>query len=187
VQDAWIDQANPTQNKGTDVTLRVNPVSGTLRRSLVKFDLSSIPAVACVNSATLRLTLAAVQSPEQTFAVHRLTQSWTEGAPGSIIIIGSTNGASWSRRDGVNSWTAPGGDFVATATATVPTGTTNNVTLQWDVTADVRAFVGGTAPNQGWLVKDSHEGAGKEFQLVSREATITGNRPQLQITFAPCP
>jgi hypothetical protein len=181
VQDAWIDQANPTQNKGNDGNLHVSPVAARIRRTLVKFDLSSMPSPACVSSAALRLTLTAVQSPAQTFAVHRLTQSWTEGK-------GTSNsGVTWSRRDGVTAWTTGGGDFVATPTASVSTGTTKNVTLQWDVTADVKTFVAGTASNQGWLVKDSNEGTGKEFQFASRETATTSSRPQLQITFAPCP
>jgi hypothetical protein len=180
VQDAWIDQSNVTQNKGTDTNLRVSPANAKLRRALVQFDLSSIPATACLSSATLMLKLTAVQSPGWTIAAHRLTQSWTEGTGRS------NSGVTWSRRDGATSWTTAGGSFVATATAEVFTGTSNGVTLQWDVTADVAAFVAGTAPNYGWLVKDSNEGTGKESRFASRE-TNTANRPQLQITFVPCP
>ena len=86
-----------------------------------------------------------------------------------------------------SAWTTPGGDFAATATASVPTGTTNGVTLQWNVTADVAAFLAGTAPNDGWVVKDVNEGTGSEFRFASRETGTVASRPQLAITFAPCP
>jgi hypothetical protein len=180
VQDAWIDQANATQNKGTDTTLHVQPVAGKLRRTLVRFDFSSVSPSSCVSSAVLRLTLTAVQSTSRTYAVHRLSQSWTEGN-------GTANsGVSWSRRDGVTAWTSPGGDFNALATAQRATGTTNGVTLEWNVTADVAAFVAGTAANDGWLVKDANEGSGGEFRFASRENGTIAKRPQVVITFGPC-
>src|SRR5206468_4540299 len=96
---------------------------------------SSIAPSSCVSSAFLRLRLTGVQSASRIFGVYRLTQSWTEGT-------GTSNsGATWKTRDGATAWTTPGGDFAAAATASTATGTTNGVTLQWDVTADVAAFV----------------------------------------------
>jgi hypothetical protein len=180
VQDAWIDQANATQNKGTDATLHVQPVGGKLRRTLVKFDFSAVSSSACVTSAVLRLTLTAVQNTSRTYAVHRLSQSWTEGN-GS-----ASSGVSWSRRDGVTAWTNAGGDFNPVATAQRATGTTNGVTLEWNVTADVAAFVGGTAANDGWLVKDANEGSGGEFRFASRENGTLTKRPQVVIAYGLC-
>lgn len=173
--DAWIDQARATQNKGTDTNLRVLPAARKLRRAVVLFDLSSIPESGCVGSATLELKLTAVQNTARTFAVHRVTQSWTE------------SGVTWNRSDASTSWTAAGGDFAASASALVSTGTTNGATLQWDLTADVQAFQAGTAPNYGWLVKDANEGSGGEFRFASDEYNTVASRPQLAITFAPCP
>ena len=178
VQDAWIDQSNVTQNKGTDTTLRVQPIAGKLRRTLVQFDLSAVPAGSCVSAATMRLTLTSVQSVSRTYAAHRVTQSWTEG--------NGHSGVTWKSRDGTQAWTTPGGDFSGTATATTSTGTTNGVALQWDVTADVNAFLAGTAPNYGWLLKDNTEGSGGEFRFASRESGATSQRPRLAITYGPC-
>jgi hypothetical protein len=180
-QDAWIDQGNQSQNKGNDTNLKVLGAAGKVRRTLVQFDLSSLPGAACVDSARLKLRLTAVQNAPRTFAVHRLTQSWTEGT-------GAANsGVTWTRRDGVVGWTAPGGDFASGATASTSTGTTNNVFLQWDVTPDVAAFIAGTATNDGWLVKDANEGSGNEFRFASRETSTVANRPHLEITFRSCP
>jgi hypothetical protein len=55
------------------------------------------------------------------------------------------------------------------------------------VTADVAAFVAGTAPNNGWLVKDANEGTGTEFVFASRENGTIAKRPRLTVTVAACP
>jgi hypothetical protein len=174
-QDSWIDQLRTTQNKGTDSALKILPVAGKSRRALLKFDLASIPPDACVGSALLKLKLIAVQSTARIFAAHRMTGSWTE------------SGVTWSRRDASNPWTTAGGDFVPLATAVTPSGTINGMILQWDVTADVLAFVAGTVSDYGWVVKDTTEIGGNEFRFGSRENGTATSRPQLVITFIACP
>jgi glucose/sorbosone dehydrogenase len=180
VQDAWIQQSNVLQNKGTDTTLRVKGTAGQLRRTLVQFDLSSLSS-SCIASAVLELTLTKVQNSPRTYAVHRLTTSWVQGTGTS------TSGVSWSRRDGVTAWALPGGDFVASATAAAATGTTNGATLHWDVTADVAAFLNRTVPNNGWLLRDANESNGGEFIFGSRENGTVATRPRLTVTITPCP
>jgi len=129
----------------------------------------------------LKLTLTQVQTNARTYAVHRLNTSWAEGN-------GAANsGVTWNSRNGVNAWTTAGGDFAPTATASTATGTVNGATLQWDVTWDVAAFLAGTASNNGWLVKDAHEGTGAEFVFASRENGTPTKRPQLVVTFTACP
>ncbi len=184
VQDAWIEQDLPAQNRGNDTLLHVRAASGQVRRALVQFDLSSIPPSACVQSAVLRLTIGSVQSPvSRTYAVYRLTKSWTEGN-------GLNNsGVTWARRDGVNAWSAPGGDFASTATASTTTGISANTVLKWNVTADVAAYVSGSASNNGWLVKDTFESIlffSADFGLASRENATLSKRPQLVVTLG-CP
>ena len=44
-----------------------------------------------------------------------------------------------------------------TATSSVASGTTSSVYLDWTVTADVQAWVAGTASNYGLAVKDTNE------------------------------
>ena len=54
------------------------------------------------------------------------------------------------------------------------------------MTADVRAFVGGTT-NNGWFVKDTAESANAEFVFGSSENGTASKRPQLQLTVVPGP
>ena len=179
-QDAWIDQGKLTQNKGADGSLRVKAQAGSLRRSLVQFNLSGIPATGCVQTATLKMTLTSVGRSARSYAVHRLSSAWVEGTSAS------SSGVTWQRRTATVPWSLPGGDFATNATATASTATTAGSVVQWDVTADVRAFVGGTT-NNGWIVKDTAESANAEFVFGSRENGTVSKRPQLQVTVVPGP
>src|SRR5262249_50434532 len=150
--------------------------SGPVRRALLQFTVSSIPACATVTAADLQLKLTNVAKSARTHTVHRLTRSWTEAV------------VSWKSAQSATAWTTPGADFTATATAASATGTSSGVTLHWNVTADVAAFVGGSAANNGWLVKDANEGSGGfEFQYASSENGTVALRPNLVVTYTSCP
>jgi hypothetical protein len=181
VRDTWITSDRPDQNKGTDSGLRVRGSSTITRRTLVQFDLSKVvvPAGYCVNAATLKLTLTQAQTTSRTFSVYPMSAGWTEGT-------GSTSsGATWRRRDGATFWSRAGGDFTGVATASTATGTTSGRALQWNVLADVKAFMAGTS-NAGWIVKDLAESGGGEFIFASRQSSTATRRPQLVVTIGPC-
>src|SRR5437773_619132 len=170
--DSWIDEGAQNTNKGTDGHMHVLSTVSKLRRGVIQFDLSSIPTCASVTSATLRMTIENAGNASRTYGAHRVTASWTEG------------GVTWLRRNSTPTlWTSAGGDFVAAPTDTVPTGTTKNVFLEWNVTPDVAAYVSGAAGNFGWLVKDEAENVGKiEFLLRNREDG-DGPTPELVVTY----
>jgi hypothetical protein len=64
-------------------------------------------------------------------------------------------------------------------------GTATNVTREWDVVADVRAFVAGTATNNGWRIRDAVESASGEGRFGTREDATASRRPRLVITNYP--
>ncbi len=57
--------------------------------------------------------------------------------------------------------------------------------MNWDVIADVNAWFLGTAPNYGWLIKDSAEnsGANERGRFSSSENGAAGERPALAVTY----
>src|SRR5437867_566060 len=71
-QDAWIDASNVNQNKGRDTKLHVRS-SGPVRRTLVQFNLSSIPQCAVVAAADLQLTVASKGNASRIYNAHQLT------------------------------------------------------------------------------------------------------------------
>jgi hypothetical protein len=51
----------------------------TIRRGLMRFNLSGIPAGSTITNITLRLYMSQTQSGSQSVGLHRCSLSWTEG------------------------------------------------------------------------------------------------------------
>ena len=98
--DSWIDEASANANKGADNHMHVFSQNAKVRRGVVQFNLSSIPACASVTSATLRLSIEVAGNQSRTYEAHRVTASWTE------------SGVTWRSRNATTLWTNQGGDFV---------------------------------------------------------------------------
>lgn len=165
--DSYVDQASAGTNFGTATTLNVQSRSGSRnRRAFVQFSLAfcSIPANALITVASLKLFLSTAPTASRTYDAHRVTATWTEAA------------VNWTNQPAV----------AATATSSVATGTTANVTLTWGVTVDVQAFSDGTA-NNGWRLKDLTEDSATAYSSSFRSAewTTAAQRPILEITYYP--
>lgn len=80
--DSWVEILNPLENHGISETLEVkNSIGGDIegidiRKSLVRFDISSLPENATINSAFLRLF--ADQSDGEMIDIRLLEDSWDE-------------------------------------------------------------------------------------------------------------
>lgn len=166
--DTHVDEAAPSTNSGDATTIIVRSESGKNKRVLARFDVSScsIPQGASVESSLLQLYTSNAPDSDRTHDVFRVTGSWTEG------------GVTWD--------TQP--TAADTATDSISTGTTHGVWLEWTVTADVAAFVDGSAANEGWLVRDANEGAlvlGEQADISSREHATSAEHPVLVIEYYP--
>lgn len=163
--DAGLDRATQNSNYGSLTWLSVRSLSGTnMRRSLVRFDIAScgIPSNALIRSASLRLTVSSGPGTSRSYGVHRVNATWAEG---------SVTFANQPAHNG-------------TASATVTTGAAPS-SLSWSVLSDVTAFARGTAVNNGWLIRDSNEGAASAIETVfpSSEAGSAATRPTLVIGY----
>lgn len=166
--------------------------SGAIRRGLLRFDVgATIPAGAKVVSATLQLTV--VQSSDfqaLPTSVHRVTQSWGEGAsvaPGQGGGGGTalTNDATWLHRFfNTSLWTNAGGDFVATPSFTMSLPITGIAIANADpgMVADVQSWIDTPASNFGWLVKAQTELGSGTARRISSHESISG-RPAITITY----
>ena len=139
--------------------------TGRNRRSVIHFDLSSIPSGATIDSATLNLRIWNVND-NRTDDIHRVTESWVESEV---------------------TWNSIFGDYVDTPTDSASTGTTVDTWVEWDVTSDMQAFVDDT-PNYGWLIKDHTESeSAKYVKYYSREYADETKRPYLEVTYSEAP
>lgn len=168
--DTFAAQEAPTFPLGTFVpeTLVVRSREESRNaRAFVRFNIAScVPAGSSVQSATMRLFMETAPSASRTYQVNRINASptWGEGT------------LTWNNQPGV----------VSPATAQTTTGTAGSVTLQWNVAADVQAFVSG-GTNNGWRISDTIESSDSQRTAVfTSKDTTTGNpRPQLVVTYYP--
>ena len=165
VADSYVQQDLAGTNFGAATLMDVqsaksgpNPLN---RRSFVEFDVSSIAAGSTVNSATLTLCATAVPATTRTYEVFQTTADWVEAS------------ITWADQPTVAG--------AATATATTPA---SPGCMTWTVTADVQAWVDGTA-NEGWRVNDDFEGSAQArlSQLRTLENSVTAERPNLDVTY----
>jgi glucose/arabinose dehydrogenase len=172
--------------------------SGNPRRGLVAFDVSSVPAGATVSSAQVQLSVQLGRGTNDPSSLNLATQSWGEGTSNSGDTGGTgvpaTDGdATWNARffsttSSSTLWTTPGGDYIATASATTPVSTAGTYT--WSsaqLTTDVQGWVTTPASNNGWILIGDESTSGTAKRVYSREATTASLRPNLTISYASFP
>ena len=177
-KDTWLYEWKSGWNYGVDDEFWVdNRFSDSEAHALIEFDLSSVPAIARVLTATLELRQNAPSSAGGTIEVHRVTSAWTEG-----VSSGGNGAPNWSERDVGVAWGTLGGDFDATASASaiVPGGVAD--WSQWDITNLVANWLDGTHPNLGLVLVPAAPGTGAKFDSSDDLAPVL--RPKLTIRYA---
>jgi hypothetical protein len=174
--------------------LFTSPTSGgNIRRSLLNFDVAEqVPAGATITRATLALTLieGAGGTGDVDHSLHRLLQDWGEGTSSTTSGKGApaTPGdATWRDRFFPNeTWSNPGGDFVASPSAMMPIGLTPGA-ITWGPTpemiADVQSWLDSPSESHGWIVLGDEDSLGTARKFFNRENADPTVRPVLNIEF----
>lgn len=161
--DTWISEALPNNNMGSDYIAAFGYYSnGDIGAGLVKFDLSSIPSNATINSATLILKNA------------------------STTTSGAVNGAAWRVTSNWNESTTWGGNLVTydnSVGGTISTtGTESSISIS--ATSVVKKWIEDGYTNYGFaLVPHSWSTYGNLWMFITREYTGTSNDPKLEVTY----
>jgi len=167
VADACVMEGRPTYNFGSTSDMWVGyddylEPDGRIVRSLVRFDLSSIPAGATINSATLRLYLVGswdYPGKTRTITTYRTGSSWSESS------------VTWNNKPSYAE---------AYGSAGVTHG--SGVWYSFDVTNLVRGWVNGTWPNYGIMLRGP-EWSGSDSSWKSFATRESSYDPQLVITY----
>lgn len=141
--------------------------SGTLRRTLLHFDVSGLPPGSVISSVTLDMYISKVPllAPGTLFNVHRVTQAWGEGASDALMEEGTgapseAGDATWIHTFYSGSfWSNVGGDFAPNFSAATLTGLGVGP-ISWSTTplaADVQKWFDQPSDNFGWMIKASNE------------------------------
>lgn len=160
-EDAHIVEAVPGGTANISV-LHVDNDGGSEVWSLLKFDLSSIPAGAAIKSATLKLKVATI-SPNDKVEVWAIGATWSEST------------VTWATKPSST------GSLVATGGTGTPVGSF----FERDVKTLVRSWYAGTLSNHGLYLKP--EAVGSDCDFHSSEAASSADRPRLVVTYVPAP
>src|SRR3989338_7329665 len=136
-KDAYIRADFPSSNFGSAATLFIGlTASNDKLRSLIEFNVSSVPSGDTITSAVLELYVNDSGSgSEVTAEIYALTRSWIEGE------------VAWDRRTSSLGWVSNGGDFEASAENS--TVITSNGLYSFDVTSHDRKRHNGFLTNKG--------------------------------------
>ena len=161
---------------GTGIFVGANQQSN-VRRGLVSFDLSSIPAGSTITGATLTMFMAQSVGGAIDVQLRRVSSSWGEGTS-----VGSGQGAAATPGDATwlhssfssTLWSTPGGDFSPTVSAVTRVGGVGS--YNWadaGMIADIQAWVNNPSGNFGWLLLGEENVAGAAKRFGSRESGAT--------------
>ncbi|AIY05395.1 hypothetical protein Plano_1430 [Planococcus sp. PAMC 21323] len=169
----------PTQVGGLDTEIGVGRATTNVVRSLVRFDLSSIPRASDVLSADLNLYLSSTNgSAPIDVSVHRVSKSWNESA------------ANWTNRTSTDKWLTAGGEYSTNVLGrvngitTIPTSMDARL-FKWKIPLiTVQDWVSIPSRNLGFLLKSVDENQPVYKKFYSKESTV-GNqyKPKLVVTY----
>ena len=173
-QDTFINEWSSEENSGSDWHLSVRPSKGQL--SLLRFDVSQVPAEADVAMATLKV-----------YAVRRSNDNSTELKAWMVNTKWEASEATWTYATATEEWGQPGCNAIPadrSDTATTPAGLPEpGLWCTLDVSEMVREWVVSPDTNQGLLL-GSGGNVEVRYDLASSEYPQVELRPILTILYA---
>ena len=170
---------------------------GVLRRTVLHFDVSALPAGSVVSSVSLDMYISKAPplAPNTLFEVHRLTQAWGEGASDAPLEEGGgapseVGDATWIHTYYAGSfWNNAGGDFVGVVSAATQT-TGGTGPISWSsprLAADVQRWSSQPSKNFGWLIKADDEAVAQNAKRFDSREYLPdpARRPRLTIVYGP--
>lgn len=197
---------NGNYGSGGSELLQVGYASPSLMyaRTLVQFDLSSIPTDAVIESVQLEFTLGSSGSFVPVIYVHKLNQNWTEGITSfctynnpcntqGIAVVENGGDVTWNESSYsgtlTNTWTTSGGTFAEISSAvSTDVGASTVLYVSESLKNDVSQWVQNGTINFGWILKtDFITNTSAMRRFLSREgASASGNlnsAPRLIVTY----
>ena len=191
--DNWLRASQATTNYGGATTLSINPNGTNSQFALLRWDLSSIPANATINSASLTLYVTDISS--NTYYLYDLLRTWVEGI-GTTDNTPSTTSSNWNTYNGVNTWGTGGAQNTTSDrnnTNLWGAGTTTfnalgdaTVALNASGLTVVRGWYNTPTSNYGLTIQNPAT-ASNYLIIASREAATEAQRPRLNLNYCVIP
>lgn len=193
-EDATLISNYPTYNAGAVTDFNVGNWGAYIFRSLIYFDLSSIPSDAHIVSATLSLWLAEAgnryAANNRTIQLYRVKREWIEGTRIAAWSDEPATGCTWNRYDLTNTWTTAGcddttNDREATSIGSHAMLTTDAANSQHDFALSVAAvqeWVRGAVDNNG-LIAIADTETDDAYSFCSSDHATAAYRPKLVVDY----
>ena len=172
-RDTYISGKSTGSNYGTATALLIDGSPDLA--TLLKWDVSAIPAGSIVNSAAIELSVTNTTSG--TYEAYALQRAWDELS------------ATWQRYAVNQNWATAGASNTADRNATVlgsvspRSNGTYRITLNAAGIAAVQAWINDPSANHGVLIQDYGVSSGADF--LSSETANAAQRPKLLINYQP--
>lgn len=187
-KDTTIHSGSEDRNNGAGGQLVTGGDQSGVSRTLIQFDLNSvpIPQYSTILDAVLTLNVNSDGNVGSAVTPHRLLRDWGENTAGDGGPLDPSLefGATWNfAYIGGAEWDTKGGDFEQSPSASTVIGGPG--IYGWSgssLIADVQDWVDNIEENFGWIILSSDEGGGA-MSFSSRESGNQALGPTLQITY----
>jgi hypothetical protein len=171
-KDTYIRE-NSNTNYGTANILKVGKTAAGLEfKSLLEFNVSSIPSENTVTSAKLEIHLNYSSTDNNiTIGVYRVTSEWNETE------------AAWYNRSQDTPWSTAGGDYIQLADSQQVANTSG--WYNFTITEMVQGWVNGTYNNYGLILLSNDAGNGDYKDIDSSDSGDSSLRPRITIDHTP--
>lgn len=163
LQDTYVDSGSANTNFGSGSDLRVFKSSTRSMRAFLKFTTETVPpgtTASNVIEARLRLWVNGSTTIRGAITMTPVTSAWSE-----LLLKSNTSGTM---------------TFGSPKVADLPISNSPQF-VSIDVTDWVKAWIGGTLPNEGFQVEASATTSSLNLYFDTKESTLTSHEPRLEI------
>lgn len=171
---------------------RTGRSTDSIRRALLQFEFTEVPANAIVTSAELSVVVSRAPSSD-TFPVdlHRVLNGWGEG-PSDAVSAGDGQGIAAEEGDATWThavfpevlWQTEGGEFASESSGSTLIGDTGN--YSWEgasLVNDINHWLFEPESNFGWILIGDETQSRSARRINSRSNVDTSSRPTLTLSF----
>ncbi len=171
--DTVIDNYMSNTNYGDYTGMYIYTDFGDIRRYLVKFDLSYIPAGSQVVSAYLEI-YSDDHANNPAITPYVVYEAWDE------------LNATWNQRQSGVSWIEPGGDFSPSSSGGTVTMTVEGITNKWAINkAVVQDWINNPQDNFGLVFRGNETLSYWDAYIRTADYAAASSRPKLTVFYIP--
>jgi hypothetical protein len=169
--DSRIREDYATVNYGGETVSYAGAQAGVKKRFIIDFYPTGVPAGAVVEKATISMQAADIYGSAPTLVMYEIKKLWFEMQ------------VTWNQYSTGNSWTAPGGDFTATAASNAVSVSQADTWYTWTVNKELIQEKIDTGVTQGFIVVATDETGDREANIKTSEYGTVAERPVLTIYY----